>query len=621
MILTLYKNCILNDNYNEVFDLTKKTRVIDGITESYSVFTDYLKGLDKNIINLPNVYYSRNMSFTLGISGDNKAKEAFEYNYCKIEAEGIIRYCFITDIELANSVATYYTEEDIWSNYAYDMQFRYGYLTNALRTSYKKVDNDGNITYKDINYYTLPTGYQSNNLPKYGRERTMDALYNIVLQLQTYNLETGGATSKRVVRTVLLSFLTETGIDPETKEAIWNVSYNFSEKEVLDYLTNLQIASSAKTIALGKNIISYYTDKETYDANFQIDNITILPKDWNITEKMATITQDKLKEAIVGLYVTQISETELVQGITFINFPQVFYGNDYSHITPKELISGELENDFKIISFGTRTGQYEINMNGTSIPYSVDLSSDDTNFKILLNLQNKCIDITNDFVLEIPFDVVTADTTAQRKIAKNTAIYNGVANIIGGTAETALNVTALATGNVTSSSSSVLKRSYKTPTYGEKYAGKRYLSSRKVTSETTKSPLGTGSASGILGGVRDIADGIVGIANANTPQYTTNTGTFVTSEALLNAVYGLCYLYIEPDNSEFVQNMLNLIGYNVFEVIYDNIIFNQDFIFDNVLKFETVDIYGSFPLSIKEALETILTNGFRIYYNTNADIQ
>lgn len=616
MILTLYKNCILNDNYNEVFDLTKKTRVIDGITESYSVFTDYLKGLDKNTINLPNVYYSRNMSFTLGISGENKAKEAFEYNYCKIEAEGIVRYCFITDIELANSVATYYTEEDIWSNYAYDMQFRYGYLTNALRTRYKKVDNDGNITYKDINYYTLPAGYQSNNLPKYARERTMDSLYNIVLQLQTYNLETGGATSKRVVRTVLLSFLTETGIDPETKETIWNISYNFSEKEVLDYLTNLQIASSSRTIALGKNIISYYTDKDTYDANFQIDNITILPKDWNITNKLATITQDELKEATVGLYVTQISETQLVQGITFINFPQVFYGNDYSHITPKELISGELENDFKIISFGTRTGQYEINMNGTSIPYSVDLSSDDTNFKILLNLQNKCIDITNDFVLEIPFDVVTADTTAQRKIAKNTAIYNGVANIIGGTAQVALNIGSIAKGNITSTETYNKDIQYEVSKRG-KY-NRIGENSEKIKSSNPQRP---GSFGGIIGGVKSVADGIVGIVNANTPQYTTNTGTFVTSEALLNAVYGLCYLYIEPDNTEFVQNMLNLIGYNVFEVIYDNIIFNQDFIFDNVLKFETVDIYGSFPLSIKEALEKILTSGFRIYYNTNADIQ
>lgn len=615
MKITLYKNCILNDNYNEVFDLTKKTRVIDGVTESYSVFTDYLKSLDSQSIELPNTYYSRDMSFTLRITGDSKFKEALAFNYCKIEVDDLTRYCFITDIELANTVATYYTEEDIWANYAYGMQIRYGYLTNALRTEYKI----GKET-KKINFYTLPVGYQSNNLPKYEQERYTEHAYNIVLQIQTYNLATGGETSERVVRTVLLSFLTETGKDPKTGKTIYNVDYTFTQKQVFEYLTDLQIASSSKTIALGANVLSYYTKDDTYNANFQIDNITILPDTWGIAVNLGTITQDELSKAIVGFYITQISETEEVQGIAFINFPQVFYGNDYSHILPKELISGEIENNFKIISFGTRTGQYEINMNGTSLPYSLKISCDDTDFKMLLEFQSKCIDITNDFVLDLPFDVITADTTAQRKIAKNTAIYNGVANIIGGTAETALNIGALASGNVVSSTESTLKRSYAKQTYGEKYLGKRHLSSKKSSAVTKKSAIGTGSVGGVVGGLRDIADGIVGIVNANTPQYTTNTGTFVSSEAMLNARYGLCYLEIMPDNSEFVSKMLGLIGYNVFEIIREDIIFNQEFKNDNILKFETVNIYGNFPLDIKSMLEDILTNGFRIYYNIYVDI-
>lgn len=616
MKITLYKNCILNDNYNEVFDLTKKTRVIDGVTESYSVFTDYLKSLDSQSIELPNTYYSRDMSFTLRITGDSKFKEALAFNYCKIEVDDLTRYCFITDIELANTVATYYTEEDIWANYAYGMQIRYGYLTNALRTEYKIGEET-----KKINFYTLPVGYQSNNEPQYNRERTMSSLFNIVLQLQTYNLVTGGETSERIVRTVLLTYYRETGTDPETGKKTYVISANFSQKKALEYLTKLQIGSSSKTIALGKNIISYYTSNDTYDANFQIDNITIIPKDWGIANYIQDITEEKLTDSVVGMFVTKIEEkTSLISGIDFVNFPLLYYGNDYAHITPKTLISGELENDFKIISFGTRTGQYEINMNGTSIPYSLTISSDDTNFKILFNFQNKCIDITNDFVLDLPFDVITADTTAQRKIAKNTAIYNGVANIIGGTAETALNIGALASGNVVSSTESALKRNYAKLTYGEKYLGKRHLSSRKSSTVTKKSATGAGSIGGVVGGLRDIADGIVSIVNANTPQYTTNTGTFVQSEAFLNALYGLCYLSIIPDNNDYVQNMLKLIGYNVFEVIYDNILFNQDFISDNVIKFETVVVYGDFPLDIKSALEDILTSGFRIYYNQYADI-
>lgn len=596
MILTLYKNCILNDNYNEVFDLTLRT--VDGVESS--VFTDYLKSLKNTVINLPNVYYSRNMSFTLGISGENKAKEAFEYNYCKIEAEGIVRYCFITDIELANSVATYYTEEDIWSNYAYDMQFRYGYLTNALRTRYKKVDSDGNISYKNINYYTLPAGFQSNNLPKYNRIQTSDGLFNIVLQIQLYNLTTGGEANKRVVRTALLSNVI---IDSSGNITISASKYN--TKEVNKILSLIQSDTSSGVITRGNDIKDIFPDDET--LHYQIDNITILPYEWGLGKIIETTSTSDLAQKAIG-----ISIYSTVASIMYINFPALFYTVGYSYADTKTLITGELTNDFKIISFGTRTGQYEVNMNGTSLPYSLKISSDDTNFKLLLEFQNKCIDITNDFVFDIPFAALTADTTAQRRIAKNTAIYNGVANIIGGTAETALNVASLATGNISASTLKTQKRNY-----GK--SGK--LTSSKSKSQTSYNPLGTGSARGLLGGVRNIADGIVGIVNANTPQYTTNTGTFVSSEAFLNARFGLCYLSIEPDNAEYVQNMLNLIGYNVFEVIYDNIIFNQDFIFNNVLKFETVNIYGSFPLSIKEALEAILTNGFRIYYNTNARIQ
>lgn len=604
MILTLYKNCILNDNYNEVFDLTKKTRVIDGITESYSVFTDYLKGLNKNVINLPNVYYSRNMSFTLGISGENKAKEAFEYNYCKIEAEGIVRYCFITDIELANSVATYYTEEDIWSNYAYDMQFRYGYLTNALRTRYKKVDNDGNITYKDIKYYTLPVGFQSNNLPKYNRVATSDGLYNIVLQIQLYNLTTGGEANKRVVRTALLS---NVNIDSSGNITISASKYN--TEEVNKILSLIQSDTSSGVITRGNDIKDIFPNDET--LHYQIDNITILPYEWGLGNIIETTSITDLSQKAIG-----ISVFSLITSIMYINFPAIFYTTGYSYPDLKTIITGELANDFKVISFGTRTGQYEVNMNGTSLPYALKISSDDTNFKLLLEFQNKCIDITNDFVFDIPFTALTADTTAQRRIAKNTAIYNGVANIIGGTAQVALNIGGIAKGNIVSTEVYNKDIQYEVSKRGK-------YNRIGETSEKTKSisPQKAGTFGGVIGGVKSIADGIVGIVNANTPQYTTNTGTFVSSEAFLNARFGLCYLSIEPDNAEYVQNMRNLIGYNVFEVIYDDIIFNQDFLFDNVLKFETVNIYGSFPLSIKEALKSILINGFRIYYNKNAYIQ
>lgn len=607
MILTLYKNCILNDNYNEVFDLTKKTRVIDGITESYSVFTDYLKGLDKTTINVPNVYYSRNMSFTLGISGENKAKEAFEYNYCKIEAEGIVRYCFITDIELANSVATYYTEEDIWSNYAYDMQFRYGYLTNSRKLDYKINNNK-----KQINYYLLPTGYQSNNAPSYARLNPFmfETSYNVILQIQCYSLTEKGAVSKRMIRTAILGNAEKNGTKWEFKTT------SFLSGEVEQVLSYLQAESSDTVLIKGADLNDYFGEEAIH---FQIDNITIIPSKFGLGKLINNKEQDDILEAVIGASVYN-AETF---GITFLNLPKLYNASLLNYGSPELLFSYKLSNDFKIVSFGTRTSQYEINMNGTDIEYDLLIATDNTNFKMLLSFQNKCIDITSDFTYDIPFTALTADVTAQRRIAYNTAMYNGVAEIIGGAADTALNIVSLSGGNITGGS--VIKEQRR---YGTTKRGKKYLTSKKRTEEDFKNPLGSGSAEGVLGGVRSIADGIVGIVNANTPKYTTNTGTFVKSEALVNAQFALCCMKINPDNSEFVENYTNLVGYVVYEIIKDNILFYQDFTDYNICKFETVDIYGSFPQSIKLELEDILTSGFKIWYNSelkekieNADIQ
>ena len=133
MKITLYKNCILTDNYHEVFDLTLKT--VDGVESS--VFTDYLKSLEKTEITLENMYYTRNMTFIFSFSGEKRYEEVYSYNYCKIEVEDLVRYCFITDIILCNTVVKYKTKEDIWSNYALDMNIRNSYLARSYKLKYK----------------------------------------------------------------------------------------------------------------------------------------------------------------------------------------------------------------------------------------------------------------------------------------------------------------------------------------------------------------------------------------------------------------------------------------------------------------------------------------------------
>lgn len=596
MILTLYKNCILNDNYNEVFDLTLRT--VDGVESS--VFTDYLKSLKNTVINLPNVYYSRNMSFTLGISGDNKAKEAFEYNYCKIEAEGIVRYCFITDIQLANSVATYYTEEDIWSNYAYDMQIRYGYLTQSKKLKYNNLD---------INFYHLPQEYQSNNkIILYEAHKITQSeriKFNIICQLQCYTIATKEHPTKRASKYVLITNS--------------SANYNFTYLEATSLLLSIEYASSFATLTLGDNLKWVGVDT----ANYEIDNIYIIPARWGIGAWVKNASEQNKTAGLVASKTFEMQSKESALG-GFTTFNANFYNLAYFLIddgfyhNPRLLEEGAIKNNFKTKSIGTYTSQYDLSMNGTDITYSVTCFSSDTSFNLFLNVQEKIIDITNDFYYDIPIDALTADVMAQRKIAHNLAIYNNVKGIISGTAETALNAASLATGNISATTIRTKKLNY----------GKHgNLTSGKYNSQTSYNPLGTGTYKGILGGVGDIADGIAGLIAEFTPAYTSVSGVFATSIAILNASLGIVYSEITPDNEKIVNDFISLVGYNVYEVIKQNIIFSQNFIDYNILRFNEIDIYGSFPQSIKLALENILTSGFKIWYNSelkekieNADI-
>ena len=554
MKITLYKKCILNSNYNEVFDLTEHERTVNGITENYSVFTDYLKTLENVVIDLPNTYYSEGMQFTLRITGETKFRDAYSFNYCKFEVEDLTRYCFITDIKLANTVATYSTSEDTWTNYALSMNIRYGYLTNCLRLSLKE-----GTQVKKINYYELPVKYESNNLLKFNRVQSMDSLFNIIFQLQCYNIVTGSETSKRISRTVLFTV---------NKTENNKLTTRFNTSEVNKFLTALQIGSSNGKISLLNEIKDFFGETT---ANYQIDNVTILPANWNLDN----FTFSDKESAIIGNFAITLPITSY---IVLFDYTQLLYNNKSTDGTLKEITNGTLDNNFKIYSFGTRTEQHEVTVNGTEIPYSLKISCCNSDFKLFLDFQEKSIEITENFVYEIPFNALTADITAQRKIAKNTAIYQGISGIIAGTANTAFNIANFGKGNKSA------------------------------------------NFSRIVGGVQQVGNGIVSIVNANTRQYTTNKGTFAKSNAFLNAQYGLCYTTIEADNAEYVKNIINLSGYNVYEVITDNIIFNQDCTTFNILKFDSIVIYGSFSEKIKKQLENILTNGFRVFYNSHATI-
>lgn len=629
MKITLYKNCILNDNYNEVFDLMERT--VDGVKSS--VFTDYLTSLDKTEIDLPNTYYSRNMSFTLRIEGNDKSKGALDYNYCKFEADGIVRYCFITDIELANTVATYYTEEDIWSNYAGDMQIRRGFLSQSRKIKYGE---------KNIDIYQLPFDYQSVSKIEYRNAGLIGGSYSIIMQLQIYQLGSAGNKTKRFTKTILLAQDSIKRITPVVGSQYYE--HDIQELDVSSYnaadLLNKVVLNAGSLEVLPPNDwYKWYESKS--NCYYEVNNITIIPNSFmrNIIDysKIDRTTDDvtmyfieKYNSSSTDITIADkngIKVSDYPEGtgtwLIAIDFKKALYGIDESFV--KILQSSSTNINFKTVSFGTRTSQFEvICVNENSLlTYNIETYVDDYNFKLFLNFQSKWIEITNDFMLDMPFDTIDGSIQAQRRLNRIMETTNGASQIGGGVAQVISN----AQGINARSRLQTTKKQTTEWEYGESKRGKKIPLSKTTTVQSKPYKRKQGDTQGIVGGAIKISSGVLGIFEANSPVYVSNSGTFATSMAFLNATEGLVKGVVAPSNTVYINKMIDEVGYTVYEFTKDNdFIFNNYFNDYNVLLFTDVILYGKFPGDIKEALEEILLSGFKIWYNAqleenpNADI-
>lgn len=122
MILTLYRNCILNDKYYEVFD----TKVRG--TNTKSAFVTYLESLDNTVIEVENVYvkYYGNILLPYDVA---TGITALDYNYMKVENEEQTIYAFINSIELVNQVVNLTYAQDVWANWSDKCTIRQGLLS------------------------------------------------------------------------------------------------------------------------------------------------------------------------------------------------------------------------------------------------------------------------------------------------------------------------------------------------------------------------------------------------------------------------------------------------------------------------------------------------------------
>ena len=141
MILTLYKNCILNEKYVDVYD----TRINDNT----SPLNEYLNSLENITIEIDNVYIKDSGTIILPYETNinNVLFNAFDYNYMKMESDDgeITRYAFINRGELGNNVAIVEYTQDIWSNWSNKCKVERGIISkisepNAVYQASNSID-------------------------------------------------------------------------------------------------------------------------------------------------------------------------------------------------------------------------------------------------------------------------------------------------------------------------------------------------------------------------------------------------------------------------------------------------------------------------------------------------
>lgn len=573
MNITLYKKCILSNSYSEVFDVFHKTK--DPITNEETVALQrYLSSLTKYEIVADNVYVPNSGKITLELNEDNV--NIYEYNYMYLEDtdNNFRRYCFIDDITVVNGLAVISFSEDIWSNYASSMEIRKSLLVRSRATKY----GDWSIP-----FYAPGMAYEGNNPLKFtdlaGNNIQLSDTNNrnvaLICQLQVYNLSQEGVISDRKVYTVAANTL---DIEQSEGTFVFPLKKTPAKESVYEIIRQLYIKSSAKEFIVPgtNNLPSLY---------YQISNVLLIPA-YCVTGQSRT---------------NMIGTVNITGSATCVFYKlDISIGDIPSNDSMVFVKTITLDKNFKRVGIGCINNLQPITENGTSIEVKIGISYDDFSIGVYLVFQNQIIEITNDFLIDIPISVQTADITQQqtanrelKTLNAKLGIANGALQIRKGMLDTSIGFGGMLLGGAVGGVAGI--------------------------------GLMTGGAGGFAGGTTEIGKGITSIIGsqkqleiANRQMFASNKGTNINYNVMLNARFGIVIAYMQPDNESEVQANINNTGYVCNEIV-DNI-FNKP-ITDtfatayNVMRFDFANIFGNFTQNIAKALRAILYNGFKIWYD------
>ena len=552
MKVTLYKNCKLNNKYKDVFFNKTYLETYLGLLTSIIVLNDS----DTFSREIDNLYID-----------DANITDFKQYNYMKIEDTIGTFYAFVNNIKWVNEVYQIFYEEDIMSNW-----FEYTHIRNSLLTGNKSLKLYKGTAKRDILLYKYPLQSESNNYIKVESiiPSNQNPKISLIVKLQLYKLNQAGEAENRIT---LIGAISKYNILTDT------INYDLYDNTVSsDFDEFIQVLLNKR----GTEQLSYFGENYFYD----IDKVYAIPTDFIVTNNV-----------LIGFY----SSFKLfdIDANSYYSFVEIRNINNTG-------ITKEYENtisyDRTIDSVGLLTRPIKIANNGTSIKVKFTVYVKGYGFAVFMNVQNKIIEVTNEFLVEMPFTqassselqlkrlqlnleenslnnkIDNAETNRQRAIANlaigaSTGLLSGVANAFSGNLGGTISSADKMLSSVANSGADIdiAKNDIK-------YSEERI----KLINQTIY------SSSSILN----------------------NKFTYI------NALYSVTIFKIDEDNTAQINQAVKLGGYLVRELVNDVI---QELDIENltdhyeVFKFDEVNIYGIIAQDYVRFIERVLTNGVRVW--------
>ena len=336
LAMTLFKNCMLNDNYQVVFSHGK-------VNNSVKMFDLYLQSLTKTIFNFDDVYYENEGEIV--IERELASSDIYDYNYIKFsqyedDVLKFVRYCFVKAIYVKNGCVYIEYKEDIWSSYADKIKgINPSYLCRSRIKSYTNFtptlkilpkDYEGNEKIEIVPIWSIPS---------------FNAVY-ILIELQLYNLVSG--TSDKQIRKSQLYFMSNSNSDNHY------VPYSYAIRYIERFIAEMESG-------------------QINGLNFQIGKIFLLPVDF--TNNISYLLSD-----VVYSFTLPLTSSEQPVKLDFTQL-------DYTSValdTGVEIKQGTIQNNYKNISFGTFNNQISIVNNGTDFDYSIRMLRTNSNITLQL---------------------------------------------------------------------------------------------------------------------------------------------------------------------------------------------------------------------------------------------